>query len=91
MGGPGALRSNADAEKLEGKAARPSRRVSWVESWMVTLVEIVEAGEEERDALVETLGSDCRAFWCAGHHDGKGRRAGEVAFAASLCNHPPIR
>jgi hypothetical protein len=52
-------------------------------------VQIVEAGEEDRDALVETLAQRLVAHF--GAPDIMTARAAaqeEVAFAASLCNHP---
>jgi hypothetical protein len=82
---------NADAEKLEGKARSAFRGAFLgVESlgWS-TLVQIVEAGEEDRDALVETLAQRLVAHF--GAPDIMTARAAaqeEVAFAASLCNHP---
>ena len=82
---------NADAEKLEGKARSAFRGAFLgVESlgWS-TLVQIVEASEADRDAVVEML-----ARQQVGHYGAPdmatARTAAteEVAFAASLCHHP---
>jgi hypothetical protein len=82
---------NADAEKPEGKARSAFRGAFLgVESlgWS-TLVQIVEASEADCAAVVETLGRQLIAHF--GAPDIETARAAaqeEVAFAASLCNHP---
>ena len=54
-----------------------------------TLVVVAEASEEERVAAVELLGRGLVA-WCGAPDQQSARRAAEeeVAFAASLCDHP---
>ena len=82
---------NCDAEGLEGKARSAFRGgFLGVESlgWS-TLVQIVEASEADRAALVERLAQQLVAHF--GAPDIAAARAAaeeEVAFAASLCNHP---
>ena len=83
---------NADAETLEGKARSAFRSgFLGVESlgWS-TLVQIVEASAADRAALVERLAQQLVARF--GAPDVATARAAaeeEVAFAESLCNHPP--
>jgi hypothetical protein len=82
---------NTDAAKLEGKARSAFRGAFLgVESlgWS-TLVQIVEAGEADRAAVVERLAQQLVAHF--GAPDIVAARAAaeeEVGFAASLCNHP---
>jgi hypothetical protein len=82
---------NDAAEKPEGKARSAFRGAFLgVESlgWS-TLVQIVAASESDRAALVETLTQQLVAHF--GAPDLVTARAAaqeEVAFAASLCNHP---
>ena len=82
---------NADATKLEGKARSAFRGAFLgVQSlgWS-TLVQIVEASEADRATLVERLAQQLVAHF--GAPDIATARAAaeeEVAFAASLCNHP---
>jgi phenylpyruvate tautomerase PptA (4-oxalocrotonate tautomerase family) len=82
---------NADADKLEGKARAAFRGAFLgVESlgWS-TLVQIVEASEADRAALVETLARQLVAHFGAPDMDtARAAAQDEVAFAASLCNHP---
>jgi Family of unknown function (DUF6505) len=55
-----------------------------------TLVQIVEASEEQRTAAAEQLAA--RLVECCGAPDPATARAAaeeEIAFAASLCDHPP--
>lgn len=83
---------NTDAEKLEGKARSAFRGgFLGVESlgWS-TLVQIVEADDTDRAAVTERLAQQLVAHF--GAPDIAAARAAaeeEVAFAASLCNHPP--
>jgi Family of unknown function (DUF6505) len=82
---------NTDAAKLEGKARSAFRGAFLgVESlgWS-TLVQIVEAGEADRAAVVERLAQQLVAHF--GAPDIAAARAAaeeEIGFAASLCNHP---
>jgi len=82
---------NADAEKPEGKARSAFRGAFLgVESlgWS-TLVQIVEASEADRAALVETLARQLVAhFGAPDIITARGAAQEEVVFAASLCNHP---
>jgi hypothetical protein len=82
---------NDDVAKLEGKARSAFRGAFLgVESlgWS-TLVQIVEASEADRAALVERLAQQLVAQFGA-PDIGAARAAAEeeVAFAESLCNHP---
>src|SRR3954462_9832856 len=82
---------NANPQKLEGRARSAFRGAFLgVESlgW-ATLVQIVEASEQDRAALVEALGRQLVAHFGAPDL-GPARLAAQekVAFAASLCNHP---
>src|SRR6476469_8149069 len=82
---------NADVETLEGKARSAFRGgFLGVESlgWS-TLVQIVEASDADRAAVVERLAQQLVAHF--GAPDIAAARAAaedEVAFAGSLCNHP---
>jgi hypothetical protein len=82
---------NTDVTQLEGKARSAFRSAFLgVESlgWS-TLVQIVEASESDRAAVVETLARQLVARF--GAPDLEAARAAaeeEVAFAASLCHHP---
>jgi Family of unknown function (DUF6505) len=82
---------NEDIEKLEGKARSAFRGAFLgIESlgWS-TLVQIVEASEADRAALVERLAQQLVAHF--GAPDIMTARAAaeeEVMFAQSLCNHP---
>ena len=82
---------NQDPERLEGKTRSAFRGgFLGVESlgWS-TLVQIVEASEADRAALVERLAQQLVAHF--GAPDIAAARAAaeeEAAFAASLCNHP---
>jgi len=82
---------NADAGKLEGKARSAFRGAFLgVQSlgWS-TLVQIVEASEQDRAAVVDMLAQ--RLVERFGAPDLAAARAAadeEVAFAASLCDHP---
>lgn len=82
---------NSDAAKLEGKARSAFRGAFLgVESlgWS-TLVQIVEASEADRVALVERLAQQLVAQFGAPDIVTARAAAGEeVAFAESLCNHP---
>jgi hypothetical protein len=82
---------NADIDSLEGKARSAFRGgFLGVESlgWS-TLAQVVEATASDRTALVERLAQQLVAHF--GAPDIAAARAAaeeEVAFAASLCNHP---
>jgi hypothetical protein len=82
---------NADVERLEGKARSAFRGAFLgVESlgWS-TLVQIVEANEDDRAAVVAQLAQQLIAHF--GAPDLAAARAAaeeEIAFAESLCNHP---
>src|ERR1044072_6299549 len=82
---------NADVEKLEGKARSAFRGgFLGIESlgWS-TLVQIVEASEAGRAALVERLAQQLVAqFGAPNVEAARGAAAEEVAFAESLCNRP---
>jgi hypothetical protein len=82
---------NDDAVRLEGKARSAFRGAFLgIESlgWS-TLVQIVEAGEADRAAVVEALARQLVAHFGAPDIDtARAAAQEEVAFAASLCNHP---
>jgi Family of unknown function (DUF6505) len=83
--------ADADLDALAGKSRAAFRggflgvaSLGWS-----TLVQIVEATQEDRDRLVDTLGRQLRER--LGAPDFAAARAAaeeEVAFAASLCDHP---
>ena len=83
--------ADADPDTLDGKSRAAFRggflgvgSLGWS-----TLVQIVEASEEDREALVDTLARQLRDG--LGAPDVAAARAAaeeEVAFAASLCDHP---
>lgn len=83
--------AHADPDALEGKSRAAFRggflgvnSLGWS-----TLAQIVEASEADRDALVETLAR--QLYERLGAPDLAAARAAareEVAFAASLCDHP---
>jgi hypothetical protein len=83
---------NTDAEKLEGKARSAFRSgFLGVESlgWS-TLVQIVEADDADHAAVTERLAQQLVAhFGAPDIAAARSAAAEEVAFAASLCNHPP--
>jgi len=82
---------NADVDELEGKARSAFRggflgidSLGWS-----TLVQIVEASEADRAAVVERLAQQLVAHFGAPDMTVAGAAAEEeVAFAESLCNHP---
>ena len=82
---------NTDATKLEGKARSAFRGAFLgVQSlgWS-TLVQIVAASEADRAAVVERLAQQLVAqFGAPDIAAARGAAEEEVAFAASLCNHP---
>jgi hypothetical protein len=82
---------NAHVEKLEGQARSAFRGgFLGVESlgWS-TLVQIVEASDADRAAMVERLAQQLVAhFGAPDIAAGRAAAEDEVAFAASLCNHP---
>jgi hypothetical protein len=83
--------ARADPDAYEGKSRAAFRGgfLGVVSLGWSTLAQIVEASEADRDALVEALG---RQFYeRLGAPDLAAARAAaeeEVAFAASLCDHP---
>lgn len=82
---------NADPDKLEGKARSAFRGAFLgIESlgWS-TLVQIVEASEADRAALVERLTQQLTtSFGAPDIAQARAAAEEEVAFAASLCNQP---
>ena len=83
--------ADADPEALEGKfrAAFRGGFLGVASLGWSTLVQIVEASETDRDALVQTLATQLQER--LGAPDLATARAAaeeEVAFAASLCDHP---
>jgi phenylpyruvate tautomerase PptA (4-oxalocrotonate tautomerase family) len=81
---------DADEGKLEGKARSAFRSgFLGVESlgWS-TLVQIVEASEADRAALVERLARQLVEKFGAPDASARAGAQEEVAFAESLCNHP---
>jgi len=82
---------HSDPDRLVGKARSAFRGgFLGIESlgWS-TLVQIVEAGEAERAALVERLAQQLVArFGAPDITVARGAAEEEVAFAQSLCNHP---
>jgi hypothetical protein len=82
---------NSDVAKLEGKA-RSAFRGAFLGvgslGWS-TLVQIVEASEADRAALVEKLAQQLVAhFGAPDIVAARGAAEEEVAFVESLCNHP---
>jgi len=83
--------ADADLADLEGKA-RTAFRAGFLGTaslgWS-TLVQIVEAAEDDRRAAVDTLARQLVAhFGAPGMNDAVAAAEGEFAFAASLCDHP---
>ena len=83
--------SGVDPTKLQGKA-RSAFRAGFLGiaslGWS-TLVQIVEAREADRAAVIDAFAAQLLAHF--GAPDSEAARAAaeeEVAFAASLCNHP---
>jgi hypothetical protein len=89
---PGAFMfADTDPEMLEGKA-RAAFRAGFlgIESlgWS-TLVQIVEASEDDRRAAVRTLARHLiERFGAPGTTEAEAAASEEFEFAASLCNHP---
>jgi hypothetical protein len=82
--------ADADADALAGKPRAAFRggflgvpSLGWS-----TLVQIVEAGEADRAALVELLANELTARLGAPDAPARAAAEEEVAFAASLCDHP---
>ena len=82
--------ADADAEALAGKPRAAFRggflgvpSLGWS-----TLVQIVEASEAERAALVEMLAHELATRLGAPDAGARAAAEEEVAFAASLCDHP---
>jgi len=83
--------ADADSSALAGKSRAAFRGgfLGVASFGWSTLVQIVEATQEDRDALIDTLAKQLRER--LGAPDFTAARAaaeGEVAFAASLCVHP---
>jgi hypothetical protein len=83
--------SDDDPDKLEGKA-RTAFRAGFlgVQSlgWS-TLVQVVEARDEDRCAAIKTLAEHLISrFGAPSINDARAAAEEEFAFAASLCNHP---
>ena len=83
--------AEADLAALEGKA-RTAFRAGFLGTaslgWS-TLVQIVEAGEDDHRAAVDTLAKQLVArFGAPSMKDASAAAEGEFAFAASLCDHP---
>jgi phenylpyruvate tautomerase PptA (4-oxalocrotonate tautomerase family) len=82
---------NCDPARLEGKARSEFRSgFLGIETlgWS-TLVQIVEASEQDRAAVVETLAQRLLEHFGAPDVEAARMAAGEeIAFAASLCDHP---
>jgi ADP-ribose pyrophosphatase YjhB (NUDIX family) len=83
---------HADPEALEGKA-RAAFRAGFLgldTLGHATLVQIVEASEEDRSRVVDVLAQQLIAhFGAPGPDEARVAAEEEVAFAASLCSHPP--
>lgn len=82
---------NADLSALEGKA-RARFRAGFLGvatlGWS-TLVQVVEASESDRAALVDALARQlCDHFGAPALAQARAAAEQEVAFAASLCDHP---
>ena len=83
--------ADADPSALAGKSRAAFRGgfLGVASFGWSTLVQIVDAAEEDRDALIDTLAKQLRE--CLGAPDLVAARAAaqeEIAFAASLCDHP---
>ena len=83
---------NRDAVALEGKTRTAFRSgflgVSTL-GWS-TLVQIVEADDNDRKVAAETLAKQLMtAFGAPTIEDARGAAEEEIAFAESLCTHPP--
>jgi len=83
---------HADPGALEGKA-RAAFRAGFLgldTLGHATLVQIVEASEEDRARVVDMLAQQLIAhFGAPGPDEARVAAEEEVAFAASLCSHPP--
>jgi len=83
---------HADPDALEGKA-RAAFRAGFLgldTLGHATLVQIVEASEEDRARVVDLLAQQLIAhFGAPGPDEARVAAEEEVAFAASLCSHPP--
>jgi hypothetical protein len=82
---------NADPDALEGKARSAFRAgfLGVASLGRSTLVQIVEAADADRAALVEALAAQLVAhFGAPDLATARGAAEEEVAFAASLCNQP---
>jgi ADP-ribose pyrophosphatase YjhB (NUDIX family) len=82
---------HADPDALEGKA-RAAFRAGFLgldTLGRATLVQIVEASEEDRARVVDVLAQQLIAhFGAPGPDEARVAAEEEVAFAASLCDHP---
>lgn len=84
--------ANTDVDALEGKA-RSAFRAGFLGiaslGWS-TLVQVVNASAGDRDAAVEMLAQRlCEHFGAPDLAAGRAAAEEEIAFAATLCDHPP--
>ena len=83
---------NADPATLEGKSRTAFRSgfLGLASLGWSTLVQVVEANEENRRAAIETLAARLiERFGAPDIETARSAAAEEVAFAASLAEHPP--
>lgn len=83
---------DGDPERMQGKerAAFRSGFLGVQSLGWSTLVQIVEASDDDRRAAVDTLAKHLVAqFGAPGIADATAAAEEEFAFAASLCDHPP--
>ena len=83
-----------DPGKLEGKARSAFRSgfLGVASLGWSTLVQIVEASEDDRLAAIDTLAKQLVAqFGAPSIAEAVAAAEEEFAFAASLCDHPPTR
>jgi hypothetical protein len=89
---PGAFAfAHLDPGALEGKprAAFRSGFLGTASLGWSTLVQIVEAKEEDREAAIDVLADRLVAhFGAPDHHLARAAAEEEISFAASLCDHP---
>jgi uncharacterized protein DUF6505 len=83
--------AEADLATLEGKA-RTAFRAGFLGTaslgWS-TLVQVIETGEDDRRAAIDTLAQQLKAhFGAPNMKDAVAAAESEFEFAASLCNHP---
>jgi hypothetical protein len=83
--------AEADPVTLEGKARAAFRSgfLGVASLGWSTLVQVVEAGDDDRRAAIDTLAKHLVAhFGAPSMEDAVAAAEEEFAFAASLCNHP---